>query len=52
MDEDNGNRFVGFKQTNRNTTCKERYLALTTDEIKDIRHMIGEITYRRRKMHI
>ena len=52
MDEDNGNRSVGFKQTNRNTTCKERYLALTTYEIKDIRHMIGEITYRRRKMRV
>ena len=44
MDEDDGNHFVRFKTTNRNTTTKERYLALTTDEIQLIRFMVGEMS--------
>ena len=48
MAEDGDNEFIRFKTTNRNTTTKERYLALTTDEIQLIRYMIGEITHCRR----
>ena len=52
MDENNGNYFVRFKTTNRNTTTKERYLALNTDEIQLIRFMVGEMSHRRRSKRI
>ena len=52
MDDDDGNYFVRFKTTNRNTTTKERYLALNTDEIQLIRYMVGEMSYRRRSRRI
>ena len=52
MDEDDGNYFVRFKTTNRNTTTKERYLALDTDEIQLIRFMVGEMSHRRRSKRV
>ena len=50
MEEEDEDNFVGFRTTQRNTTMKQRYLSLSTDEMNIIRSMIGEISHRRRSV--
>ena len=45
MEEEDEDNFVGFRTTLRNTTMKQRYLSLSTDDMNIIRSMIGEISH-------
>ena len=50
MEDEHENTFVGFRTTQRNTTMKQRYLSLSTDELNIIRSMIGKISHCRRSI--